>query len=293
MIFRDCLKLGTLSLLLITGASGQTASVPRFTVSQVGLHFICTADGQPDMYSWRIPQKDTRDGAYTSDYVIPDIPPEEYEEKSQGPWPLISGGRTALRLREENLGDSYIAHFYPTGFNGSGARLSNVDEVHWRNDQTHPDDFKPAEGMIKERFYSNYPPLSNPVMAGRYGTSHISSTIGSLNYGFYFRRHPGYDWRNWNWTLAYDTPLEVNQKRLQAMLYLHLHTPPTTDTNLDFDLAFVISKDDMNSVMVNGRAIFFSHTEDLVIKTRKSLFENKGTSVLGGACQLLEMAAWS
>lgn len=267
-----------LSLTLWAGVVlGQS---PRLSVTQVGLHFICTADGQPDMYSWRIPVKETNFYSYPSDYKIPEIAPGDLEALAQGTLPVVSGGRTALRVREEDLDGLYIEHRPPIGFEGSQARLINLDAVHWRDSSIPPDGWLPAYAM-KRRFYSNFPPLSQPHTAGSYGTTSIHGTPGSVNYGRYYQRHPGYDWGNWNWTLEPDSPLQVNQKRLQALLHLELHHPPTTDPDKPFEFTFVISGEDMNGIRVNDRSIF-SSTRDRVIKTRKNLFQTTGVTEVGG-----------
>lgn len=252
---------------------------PRFTITQAGLHFICTADGQPDRYSWRIPIKDMEGGQ--NDYKIPEISDSELESYATGASPLVSGGRTALMLREENVSGFHIQHHHANGFSGE-ARLTNVDAIHWRKGTVQGDGTTPAQGMIKARYYSNFPPLSNPDIAGRYGTAAIPTILGSSNYARYYRLHPGYDWRNWNWTLDRDTPLATNQKRIQAMLYLELHTPPSTDPNLTYDLTFVISGADMSGIRVNQRAIFSNTANAVILKTQKKIFQTSGVTEVGG-----------
>jgi hypothetical protein len=277
--FLRSLCLGFLFIILWTGLA--VAQSPRLSVSQVGLHFICTADGQPDMYSWRIPVLDSSPTSDQGSFRIPAIAPEALEALSQGPSAVVSGGRTALRVREENLIGFNISHNYPKGFDGGGARLTNADAVHWRNGNTQPDGWTPAAHMIKERYYSNYPPLRNAEQSGFYFTSAIAAPETSPNYARYYRLHPGYDWRNWNWTLDFNTPLQVNQKRLQAMLHLELHHPPTTDAEKPFEFTFVISGTDLASIKVNNQALF-SSARDRVFKTRKSLFQTTGVTEVGG-----------
>ncbi|MBB5037997.1 hypothetical protein [Prosthecobacter dejongeii] len=53
---------------LALAAASVRAAQPRLVVSQLGLHLICTADGQPDMYSWRIPSLDTSSSARPGDF---------------------------------------------------------------------------------------------------------------------------------------------------------------------------------------------------------------------------------
>ncbi|MCW0219047.1 MAG: immunoglobulin domain-containing protein [Prosthecobacter sp.] len=236
------------------------------TVSQVGLHFICTADGQPDMYSWRLPIQDTSPTAQVGDYIIPEIAPEDFETSY-----LISGGRTALEVDENVLNTLEIKHEFAVGFDGINARITNLETVGWRDSG-----FSPV-GSLKKRYYSNYPPLSDPDQAGRYGTT---MALGSVNYGRKFQIHPGYDWRNWNWTLDVDRPLEVSQKRIQAMLHLELHHPPTSDSDADLDYTIIIPAQMLNGILVNGRSVFTTD-QDAVFKVIKSNFVNATTGESG------------
>jgi len=255
-----------------------------FSVSEIGLQFICTADGQPDMYSWRIPQKDTNPLSDKGDYLIPVADPSQFDALAQGASPLISGGRTALRVREDFAANStrLIDHEYPAGFvNPNEVRLTNVDAVHWRNPDPHPDNYQPPLNSIKRRFYSNYPPLRNPNQAGRYGTTPIPTQIPSPNYGYYFRRHPGYDWRNWNWTLDFDTPLQVNQKRIQALLHIEFFCPAVAYTEINPDYTILLSASDISSIEVSGRAVF-NTTQDVVLRSEKPLFETDANPEIGG-----------
>lgn len=246
------------------------AEAPKLSLSQVGLHFICTADGQPDMYSWRLPVKDARPGAQSMDYVIPEIPDADLESNSVGSTPVVSGGRTALKVNPtpSAIGDSRYTSQSAAGFNGTDARLVNLDAVHW---QLAGD----AAGQIKSRYYSNYPPLRTPDQAGRYGTMAIDGPAGSANYGRYYKRHPGYDWQNWNWSLDFDTPLNVNQKRIQGRLHLELHRPATTDPEAGFDYTLVISSPDISSIRVVDRAVFSSFDE-VMLKVDRSHFSPGG-----------------
>lgn len=258
------------------------------SLSEIGLQFICTADGQPDMYSWRIPTKDTNPSANPGDFRIPAIAPENLDAAAQSAIPVVSGGRTALRLREQNIAGYYIAHSVPTGFDGD-ARLTNVDAVRWRNGDDQPDGYTPAPTAIKERYYSNFPPLKNADQAGFYGTTAIPADPTSPNYGRYYRRHPGYDWRNWNWTLGYDEPLAINQKRVQAMLHLEFFCAAAAYTEIYPDYTVVITGEDMSSIEVNGRAIFPSN-EGVAIRSERPLYDIDGNPEVGGFASFRNVA---
>jgi uncharacterized protein (TIGR02600 family) len=257
------------------------------SLSEIGLQFICTADGQPDMYSWRIPTLETGPTAKQGDFRIPAIAPGNLDAAAQAAIPLVSGGRTALRVREEDLEGFHISHDYPNGFDGGTARLTNVDAVHWRNGNTQPDGVTPAANMIKERYYSNYPPLRNPSQAGFYGTTGIAADETSPNYGRYYRLHPGYDWRNWNWTLDFDAPLAINQKRVQALLQLEFFCPSAAYTEINPDYTVVIT--DLSSIEVNGSAIFPTN-EPVAIRSERPLYETDGHPEIGGFASFRNVA---
>ncbi|SKA80700.1 Verru_Chthon cassette protein A [Prosthecobacter debontii] len=258
-----------------------------FSVSEVGLHFICTADGKPDMYSWRIPIRD--ENGEEKDYKIPEMMPAEFDSYATAATPVVSGGRTALKVRENNLAHLRIAHSYPPGFSGE-VRLTNVDAVHWRNGQGHEDGFVPDVGMIKERYYSNFPPLSNPTEPGRYGTLGIPLPAGSANYARYYRLHPGYNWENWNWTLERDTPMLITQKRIQALLHLEFFCPSASYTEINPDYTIVISGNDVSNIQVAGRSVF-STTQDIVLRSERPMYDTDGNPEIGGFASFRNVAA--
>lgn len=263
-------------------AANARAAEPRLVVSQVGLHFICTADGQPDMYSWRIPTIDNGPFASPGDFIIPFITEHNLDAAANAAIPVISGGRTALRVSSE-LNSTDIAHLHPVGFEGETARLVNLDAVHWRSDNAS----NVGPYMIKDRFYSNFPPLRNPDQAGKYGTTGVAAARTSPNYGRYYKKHPGYDPANWNWSLDFDMPLLTNQKRIQGRLHLELVHPPTTDSDPPMDFTLVIPGAGMSSILVNGRRIFHSN-QDIVYKVNRSHFRNVGKADTGSVASARE-----
>ena len=254
----------------------QAAEAPRLVVSQMGLHFICTADGQPDMYSWRIPKIETGPEAVSGDFGIPVISEANLEASATGNEPIVTGGRTALRVSSLPNSTS-IAHIHPPAFQGASARLVNLDQVHWRN----ANDPDAGTFMMKDRFYSNYPPLQNPNQAGRYFTTAVATAPTDANYARYFRNHPGYDPANWNWTLDYDTPLQVHQKRIQARLHLEIVHPPMADPDAPMNFTLVIPAAALAQIVVNDRHIF-SKNQDLVYKLNRSHFRNVGNAETAG-----------
>lgn len=240
----------------IGGSNGPAVKgFGRFvTVSEIGLHFICTADGQPDMYSWRIPKKVTDEDGKES-YIIPPFDPAD---------PTISGGRTALKVAELTKNEFTVQHENPDGFS---LEITNLQDVHWADT---------AGTVMKSRFYSNYPPLSKPGQPGRYGTGEDPEKPES-----YFQTHPGYQEKNWNYTLDEDKPLLPNTKRIQAMLNLELFCPSAGYTELHPDYTIVISAQDMSNLKVNGSSIFQGNAA-LAIRSEKPLYSTDNHPEIGG-----------
>lgn len=255
------------------------------SVSEIGLHFICTADGQPDMYSWRLPVKNPN-SADPNNYIIPDIQTADLAANAEGSIPLVSGGRTALRVLENSeIGSFAIEHAYTQGFAENPARLTNLEAVHW----TTPGAPGANTSMVKRRYYSNYPPLSQPKTSGFYGTTDSPGNVGDVSYGRYYGFHPGYDWKNWNYSLERDTPLEVNEKRIQGMVHLEFFCPSVAYTEINPEFSVVLSAEHISGIQVNGRAIF-NTTQDVIIRSEHPLFETDGHPEVGGFASFRNLA---
>lgn len=269
------LKFG-IFLCLICRLSASPAE-PRLVITQVGLHFICTGDGQPDIYSWRIPMKGTTPGSAPDEYFIPEIPESELANyvdpfANNPDIPNVSGGRTALQINEFNFNVASIDTVSLAAYGLGSVNLTNLEAVHW----------SAQFGEIKGRFYSNFPPLNIYAGGGLYNTTNMPPLgLGSKNYTRNPSRHPGYDPKYWNHTLEEDTPLTVHEKRIQAMLYLELYLPPLAELEGNLDFTLVIPAEDMSSILVNGHPVFNS-SQDTVFKIQRSAFETAGTTVVGG-----------
>jgi uncharacterized protein (TIGR02600 family) len=262
------------------------------SISEVGLQFICTADGQPDMYSWRIPIKNPADGAPENSYLIPlpgieDNPLElvNYVQKftndptpAGNDIPAISGGRTALEI-DEGIDNQFVIADRPmANVNLDDFEIPNLAAAKWagRVDRT-----------LKSRYYSNYPPLRDfRDRPGLYGTAAPGPGVDRIRQ---WEFHPGYRPENWNHTLEEDTPLEVNQKRIQAMLHLEFFCPSVGYTQLNPDMTFVITADDISSIEVDGRAVFRT-TENVIIRTERPLYDMDGTPEIGGFASFRKIA---
>lgn len=243
------------------------------SLSEVGLHFICTADGQNDMYSWRLPKKkpageDVEEG----DYELPPFDPNPLQND-----PQISGGRTALKVEENTVQVFKIENTVNPFFDGNQRRIVNIDAERWRSEGA-------PEGTMKQRYYSNYPPLSVPDQPGRYGTSSSPD-----DYGTYYLAHPGYNPANWNWTLTRDLPLNYNQKNVQALLHLEFFCPSVGYTEIHPDYTVVISGADMSNILVNGNAIFSSNTP-IALRSDRPLYTTDGHPEIGGFASFRNVA---
>lgn len=282
----------------VTPSSWRPAGAPHpyrgfgrsISISEIGLQFICTADGQPDMYSWRIPKRNatgqpTEGSGEAYKFTIPPYADGDLEQAvADG---IVSGGRTALKINPNVQSQIQISHDFARGFSASGqAKLVNLTDanVWWQND-----DDPANEGKIKERYYSNYPPLDTYAAGGLYGTTPIAFPATHPNYGRNVKRHPGYDPANWNWTLDKDKPLEVKQKRIQAALHLEFFCAAVGFTDINPEFTCVLDGEGVSSIQVDGKAVF-STKADVVLKSNAPLFELDGTPQVGGFAAFRKIA---
>lgn len=227
------------------------------------------------MYSWRIPLKDTSPGAGPYDYRIPlEGEPDEaldaYVDSfaDSNSTPNVSGGRTALKIDESVYNEFVIDSVFLANLGMGEFNIRNLPAVHWNGN---------VADTIKARYYSNFPPLNAYINGGLYNTSSDPAAEPMRRPA----RHPGYNPANWNHTLEVDTPLAVDEKRLQALLYLELYLPPSGAPLDSYDFRLVLPKEHLGSILVNGMAVF-STDKDVVIKIQRSLFETAGSNVVGG-----------
>lgn len=253
------------------------------TISEIGLQFICTADGQPDMYSWRhlnykgeeagikqyeltpvpMTQVNTELGAQADQNVLESLTNEG----------VISGGRTALRIDETADNTFLVLHEEARGF--AGCSITNANAEFWRDTG--------VVNHIKRRYYSNFPPNPSP---GRYGTVQEQ---GDAARGRLQNNHPGYQSENWNHTLDNDTPLATNQKRLQALLHLEFFCPSVGYTQIVPEFTVVINGSELGAIEVDGQAIF-SRSGDLVLKSGEPIYQIDGAPQVGGYASFRRIA---
>lgn len=125
------------------------------------------------------------------------------------------------------------------------------------------------------RWYSNFPPLSPPYGNGTYYGCNpsIAARHPSL--------HPGYNPANWNMTLELNTPLQQDQKRVQAMLMLEFFCPMSGWTKMFPEWAIVLDGNFMRSIQLNGQSLFPT-TQDVIVKSNGNVYEAFDCYSMGG-----------
>ncbi|MEQ1747928.1 MAG: Verru_Chthon cassette protein A [Prosthecobacter sp.] len=283
------------------------------SISEIGLHFICTGDGQPDMYSWRhLNFKNDPDPTQRGYEIMPINSPSQAADQREttraqlynaAVTGQISGGRTALKVENDRHDDEpnssfLIEHSAPLGFQGAvndNSKIINAGAQFWNNAATRGD---VTSREIKERYYSNFPPLSSKDVAdGLYGTVGGSETDTALR-GKHRNFHPGTQESNWNYTLDQDTPLgpnpgaanpTVHEKRIQAMFHLEFFCPSVGYTQITPEFAVVINGQELSSIEAGGVALF-PGTEPVVLKSAKPIFQADGTPEVGGYASFRRVA---
>jgi len=278
------------------------------SISEIGLHFICTADGQPDMYSWRNPVLKDDPMTPAKEYEIPPInmvnvpgvdadvvPPSQFDAKQleDGVNVIgnISGGRTALKI--ENVNEKYlIEHGVPKGFAFGDFEFVNSGWQPVAGSQYWADKGRSAKNWLKRRYYSNYPPKPEKGV-GLYGS--VVGEENDANRGFHENNHPGFQEENWNYTLPPGQPLETNEKMVQAMLHLEFFCPSVGYTAIFPEFTVVIDGTSLGQIeasTTNGgsQLLFPTGGEDIVLKSSTPIYEVDGTPQVGGYCSFRRLA---
>jgi uncharacterized protein (TIGR02600 family) len=284
------------------------------SVSEIGVQFICTADGQPDMYSWRQlelvgndPDKptvkqyrflnpgwmDTGVQSPTGQPVPQQVNTTQLEAwVSQG---KVSGGRTALRINENTANQFIVEHEAPPAFlDVNTHRILDLGPPPGGSaPTTHTcwqDSGKNGTNAIKMRYYSNFPPLSGDVdtmVQSLYATE--SGPVTDENRGRHTNFHPGRDPKNWNYTLEENTPLKVDEKRVQAMLHLEFFCPSVGYTPIFPEFTVVLRAQELQKLEVNGKSVF-GKTEDVILKSADSIYAQDSAPEVGGYASFRRLA---
>ena len=217
-----------------------------FTLSEVGIQFICTADGKPDPYAI----------------------------KFNG---TLSGGGSALRI------DPRV-----------NASLSQNNQLRMRD--VYPSfgvvavaDILTPPGLTPQgyanypaRWFSNFPPLNPDLLGGQYpllygatsqqGATHVSN-------------HPGYNAANWNYTLPENTPLEPDEKRIQAIILLETFCPSLGWTKFYPEFSLQFDGSYLSQIKISQDGVekpLFSTSGPIIVKSEANLYESNSVHSVGG-----------
>ncbi len=277
------------------------------SISEIGVQFICTADGQPDMYSWRHLElaPNDPDNPMVKQYKFlnpgwvntgvsgarPQVDNAKLEAMAKTG--TVSGGRTALRINENTANRFIVEHEVPQGFGVPNVKILDLPPPADENPTTHmcwQDADKNGTNAIKRRYYSNFPPLNGDIdslVQSLYATE--SGPVTDENLGRHTSLHPGKDSKNWNYTLEENTPLQVDEKRIQAMLHLEFFCPSVGYTPIFPEFTVVLRAQELQKLEVNGKSVF-GKTEDVILKSAASIYSVDGTPEVGGYSSFRRLA---
>lgn len=236
--------------------NGNFRGIGRFvTVTEFGLQFLCSADGNPDKGSYR-----NRTDVTPQGHRVPGWPGAN-AAAAQAATGAISGGRTALRI----IPDPFNT------YNGEGQ--SATKKVNWSNGRrVNATNERPGQYDV---WYSNYPPFPR---VGAYGTS---ATLPAYH-PQHPNNHPGFNPRNWNVSLKPNTPLKPGQKMIQGLMQIELTNVAAGNTVLHPDFSIVIKGAD--SWKVDGNPLFTTGAAGRIIwKSGRPLFDLDNCWAVGGS----------
>ncbi len=243
------------------------------TLSEIGLHFICTADGNPDNGSWRIPIESSP-GVFTQPANPPAPPWRSSAVTATGslydpysPDCIYSGGRTSTRLSATRIPSSGGTTKVET-WQQAGGRGSN---------------FFPAQPA---RWFSNYAPLRR-ARVPLYGTS-PTATSGPKSQN----QHPGYDPANWNYTLEDATPLRPGERRVQGLIGLELTVPASGYVGIFPEFCIRVSGLSRFQLAnaAEGQGRLFKGGDSLVYRGGASAFNLTHARAVGGSISPFNMS---
>lgn len=144
-----------------------------------------------------------------------------------------------------------------------------------------PPTWRGGEWGNSNRWYSNFPPLSaenqdpdKGFYKNKYPDDHELEGLAGDD-----ENHPGYNPMNWNWTLDEDTPLENNQKRIQATFLLEWFSPSAGWALINPDMAIEV---DASSLKIGGKPMFPHNNGKTLIRPFKHMSSGNGIYQRGG-----------
>lgn len=267
------------------------------TISEIGLQFICTADGQNDQYSYIMPIPDP-----DQEKPIKDGEPIRYLRAPlqqtgaafngmdlygtyRGKGIVVCGGRTAIKVNPSNINSRQLLNQNPPrGFRNVGEGNVPVITNLYAADKNGDNN-----GNFKERIYSNFPPNPGNTTKNTLGILPANipgqTTPGDEYYGLSEEVHPAMDSRNWNWTLDSDTPLATNQKRIQAALTFEMFCPSVGYSPVFPEFTIVVDGKAVSGIEITssaGSTSLFSTTGNLIFKSERNIFYDDQNQAVGG-----------
>jgi uncharacterized protein (TIGR02600 family) len=252
---------------VVPSTLGNSLGIARFvTVSEVGFHFLCSADGNLDKGSYRIPNPD---GSLPPPPPAP--PANQYWQPTVGADPNIySGGRTAVRLNAKPFNQPGRGEGLP--LRGPMPRRYAMNNVAPPTQPLAP----PYAANEPIYWYSNFPPQP-PI--GAYGTM---AGVAETDYRNP-RNHPGFWPENWNASLDRGVALQPDQKRVQMMLNLELTCVALGYEEIYPEFSMVIRGLEAFRLGTPPQQLFIAPRTGVVWKSGSPLFEQDGATPAGGA----------
>lgn len=234
---------------------GAFRGMGRFpAVTEVGFHFICSADGNPDKGSFRMASQAT-DGSLNKP-AWPGFAAAQTAVALPLASPNFVGGRTAVRMDPMPVGQRGIGTARHLISNGMAPMYLNGERRYW---------------------YSNFPPFPPP---NAYGTDPSAAGDDPRNPA----NHPGFRSENWNATLIRSTPLIPGERRVQGMINLEMCVPMLGYGPVHPEFTLVI--EGLQGMTLNDQAMFNAPGSGRVIwKTGRDMYhinDNMGTETSGG-----------
>jgi uncharacterized protein (TIGR02600 family) len=126
-------------------------------------------------------------------------------------------------------------------------------------------------------WYSNFPPLTEVITSGnlRYGTV---PTPGHPNHP---SKHPGYNPENWNYTLAANTPLASDEKRIQAIFLMEAFCPSLGWTKFHPEYSIVVDGNYIAQIRLNNKRLFDT-AGPVDVRSNGNVYEATNVHSVGG-----------
>lgn len=229
-----------------------------FTISEIGISVICTADGKKDEVNGVFFPGATQFGGGTAFRADPQVQKEEPAENE----PKYSTNAAIYPQFSLYKDDAALLSQNPNS-------RASEKAVWWSN-------FPPLTP-------ASYPPAGQGPGGNVYGVNDSKpymATGPQMNL-WHPSRHPGYDPMHWNYTLPVDTPLADNEKRVQAMLMLETFCPMLGWTKMYPEYTVVLDGNYVAGITLNGTPLFDT-VGDLVVKSNGNLYESTDVYSSGG-----------